>query len=98
MKIANILTEKSTVKILDLTKKWKELKEKGDITDVFEMVNNDLVSRSSEFAANKYLSDNYRSKHCDECRCHIQQDHGQNVFNKTIEEAHRRNTEEYTQK
>ena len=41
MKIANILTEKSTVKILDLTKKWKELKEKGDITDVFEMVNND---------------------------------------------------------
>lgn len=31
----------NTVKLLDLTKKWKELKEKGDITDVFEMVQND---------------------------------------------------------
>lgn len=40
-KIANLLTEKATVKILDLTKKWEDLKEKGDITDVFEMVNND---------------------------------------------------------
>lgn len=31
----------NTVKLLDLTKAWTELKEKGDITDVFEMVNND---------------------------------------------------------
>lgn len=31
----------NTVKLLDLTKKWTDLKEKGDITDVFEMVNND---------------------------------------------------------
>lgn len=29
------------IKILNLTKKWPNLKEKGDITDVFEMVNND---------------------------------------------------------
>ena len=37
-KIANLLTKSNTVKILDLTKKWENLKEKGDITDVFEMV------------------------------------------------------------
>lgn len=41
-KVANSLVgEASTVKLLDLTKAWPELKEKGDITDVFEMVNND---------------------------------------------------------
>ena len=41
-KVANSLTgNANTVKILDLTITWKELKEKGDITDVFEMVNND---------------------------------------------------------
>lgn len=31
----------NTVMVLDLTKKWPDLKEHGDITDVFEMVNND---------------------------------------------------------
>ena len=41
MKIANLLTKSNTVKILELTKKWKNLKEKGDITDVFEMVKDD---------------------------------------------------------
>lgn len=40
-KVANLLTKSNTVKILDLTKKWEDLKEKGDITDVFEMVGND---------------------------------------------------------
>lgn len=40
-KVANLLTKSNTVKILDLSKKWENLKEKGDITDVFEMVNND---------------------------------------------------------
>ncbi len=40
-KVANLLTKSNTVKILDLTKKWGDLKEKGDITDVFEMVGND---------------------------------------------------------
>ena len=37
-KVANLLTKSNTVKILDLTKKWENLKEKGDITDVFEMI------------------------------------------------------------
>ena len=41
MKIANLLTKSNTIKILDLTKKWENLKEKGDITDVFEMVKDD---------------------------------------------------------
>lgn len=41
MKIANLLTKSNTVKILDLTKKWETLKEKGDITDVFEMIKDD---------------------------------------------------------
>ena len=40
-KVATILTKSNTIKILDLTKKWENLKEKGDITDVFEMVKND---------------------------------------------------------
>lgn len=40
-KVANLLTKSNTVKILDLTKKWEELKEKGDITDIFEMAGND---------------------------------------------------------
>lgn len=40
-KAANLLTKSNTVKILDLTKKWENLKEKGDITDVFEMVKDD---------------------------------------------------------
>ena len=31
----------NTVKLLNLKNKWTDLKEKGDITDVFEMVNND---------------------------------------------------------
>ena len=43
-KIANSLAnEVKSVKILNLTKKWKDLKEKGDITDVFEMINNDDI-------------------------------------------------------
>lgn len=41
MKIANSLTKSNTIKILDLKKKWPNLEEKADITDVFEMVNND---------------------------------------------------------
>ena len=41
MKIANSLTKSNTIKILYLTKKWETLKEKGDITDVFEMVKDD---------------------------------------------------------
>ena len=40
-KVANSLTKSNVIKVLDLTKKWPNLKEKGDITDVFEMVNND---------------------------------------------------------
>ena len=40
-KVANLLTKSNTVKILDLTKKWENLKEKGDITDVFEMIKDD---------------------------------------------------------
>lgn len=31
----------NSVKVIDLNKKWQNLKEKGDITDVFEMANND---------------------------------------------------------
>ena len=42
MKVADSLTGNvGIIKLLDLTKKWPDLKEKGDITDVFEMVNND---------------------------------------------------------
>lgn len=41
MKVANSLTKANSIKILDLTKKWHDLKTKGDITDVFEMVNDD---------------------------------------------------------
>lgn len=41
IKVANSLTKSNIIKVLNLTKKWPELKEKGDITDVFEMVNND---------------------------------------------------------
>lgn len=41
IKVANSLTKANSIKILDLTKKWPNLKEKGDITDVFEMVNDD---------------------------------------------------------
>lgn len=41
IKVANSLTKSNIIKVLDLTKKWPDLKEKGDITDVFEMVNND---------------------------------------------------------
>lgn len=41
IKVAKLLTESNTVKILDLTKMWENLKEKGDITDVFEMVKDD---------------------------------------------------------
>lgn len=41
-KVVDSLTgHANTVKLIDLTKKWPDLKEKGDITDVFEMVNND---------------------------------------------------------
>lgn len=41
-RIANsLIGYANTIKLLDLTKKWQNLKEKGDITDVFEMVNND---------------------------------------------------------
>lgn len=39
--VANYLSKSNIIKILDLTKEWPSLKEKGDITDVFEMVNND---------------------------------------------------------
>lgn len=41
VKVAKLLIESNTVKILDLTKMWENLKEKGDITDVFEMVKDD---------------------------------------------------------
>ena len=42
MKVADSLAGNvGIIKLLDLTKKWPDLKEKGDITDVFEMVNND---------------------------------------------------------
>lgn len=41
-RVANSLTGKvNRVQLLDLAKKWPNLKEKGDITDVFEMVGND---------------------------------------------------------
>ena len=42
MRVADSLAgNANTVKLLDLKKKWPDLKEKGDITDVFEMVGND---------------------------------------------------------
>lgn len=41
-RVANSLAgNANTVKIIQLTDMWPELKEKGDITDVFEMVKND---------------------------------------------------------
>lgn len=43
IKVANSLTKANTIKVLDLTKKWPNLKEKGDITDVFEMINDDKL-------------------------------------------------------
>lgn len=39
----SLLGNANTIKLLDLTKAWPELKEKGDITDVFEMVKDDEV-------------------------------------------------------
>ena len=42
IKVADSLVgNANTVRLLDLTKMWSGLKEKGDITDVFDMANND---------------------------------------------------------
>ena len=56
----------NTIKLLDLTKKWQDLKEKGDITDVFEMVNNDadVLSKLEELEKETsiYIKVNKKSK------------------------------------